>query len=128
MTQGSDPSALPPSGMRTLLHQPLSMQPGGRYGDLSWDDMMRSLSDPVFQTGQDGTPIIPPVSASPSPLNTCLTFAGVASSISCWSSVHGSVESRFKRASRLFPSTNFSHSHALRSSMHVRKCDNESFM
>ncbi|KAK9909600.1 hypothetical protein WJX75_004777 [Coccomyxa subellipsoidea] len=58
--QGSDPSALPPSGMRTSLHQPLSMQPGGRYGDLSWDDMMRSLSDPVFQTRQDGTPIIPP--------------------------------------------------------------------
>ena len=66
MTQGSDPSALPPSGMRTSLHQPLSMQPGGRYGDLSWDDMMRSLSDPVFQTRQDGTPIIPPVSLSPS--------------------------------------------------------------
>ncbi len=62
--QGSDPAALPPSGsgqQRGFLHQPFSMQPGGRYGNLSWDEMMRSLSDPVFQTGQDGAPIIPPV-------------------------------------------------------------------
>jgi hypothetical protein len=128
VTQGSDPSALPPSGMRTSLHQPLSMQPGGRYGDLSWDDMMRSLSDPVFQTRQDGTPIIPPVSLSPSLQITCLNFVVVASLFTCWSSVHVSVESRFKGASRLFPSTNFSHSHALRSSVHVRKCDNECYM
>lgn len=65
----SDPSTgLPPSGLAQRLGSQLppaagfSMQPGGRYSNLSWDDMMRSLSDPVFQTGHDGTPLIPPVS------------------------------------------------------------------
>ncbi|BDA42057.1 probable transcription factor VIP1 at N-terminal half [Coccomyxa sp. Obi] len=60
----SDPAALPPSGMAQRMQSQLpygsTLQPGGRYGNLSWDEMMRSLSDPVFQTGQDGTRIIPP--------------------------------------------------------------------
>ncbi len=57
----SYPQAEPTAAQREQLRM-ASMMQGGQYGNLSWDEMMRSLSDPLFQPGQGPGPPMPQVS------------------------------------------------------------------
>lgn len=61
-----------------------SLMQGGQYGNLSWDEMMRSLSDPLFQPGQGPGPPMPQV---------CMLAFSLQLSLPAWLSRHAASES-----------------------------------
>lgn len=52
--------------------QGFSTLPQGRYANLSWDEMMRSLSDPIYQYDAQGVPSFPQVQLS-AKLSMCIS-------------------------------------------------------
>jgi hypothetical protein len=61
--QGSDPTGYPGAGLTPRIAPQLQQGGAGPYASLSWDEMMRSLSDPLFNTGQG---VLPAVGTPPS--------------------------------------------------------------